>query len=200
MFDSQQLESLGKILQEGASLGGRRMSELAAARWRVSVSGLRAVDLGAVPALFDQDIMPHTSAGLFVHEPLPLALVLFFPDWGIPPLVAALGRGAPRLLIQGGMERAVISDAANILGHAVLKAFADHCGEAFVALAPEIIHGSKMAALTEFRGRLPRATAALLAQAEFYSDSQASSATLLLLADAPTLRALMTNRGAKNAP
>ncbi len=199
MFDPEQIDALGKILQAGAAFSGRRMSELADARWKVSVSGIRSIDLETVPALFEQDPMPHTSAALFVREPCALAVVLFFPDWGLPPLVKALGRSAPNLQAQGGMERAAASDAANILGHGVLKAFADYYGDAFIALAPHVTRGNKKAALTEFCGQMPPTVVGLLAQTEFYSDNQASASTLLLLADAEPLRALMASRGSGNA-
>ena len=192
-FSVEDMEVLGHVLQEGAVLSSHRMSEFVDARWKVSVSGLRAVRLELVPELFLQDAMAHTGASLFVREPLPLNVVVFFPDWTLAPLVAALGRAVPQLQDRTEPERLVASEAANILGHGIMKALADRCGRAFISGAPVLAHGTKTEILAGFMRRMPAAADALLTQAEFYSDRQAAAVTVLLLADAAALRGLLAD-------
>ncbi len=194
-FTTEDMELLSHILQEGSSIGSRRMSEFLGAKWKVSISGLRAISRDKVPSLFDQDAIPHTGAAIFIQEPIALGLVIFFPDWSLPPLMEALGRVSPSLKNQSNPQGMVVSETSNILGHGIMRALADRCGKAFIAAAPSVAHGKKAEILKALISRIPPAAEALFAQAEFYSDTQASSATVLLLADMAALFGIFPTPG-----
>ncbi len=190
-FNSQELEVLGKILRDGALLSGRKLSNFGQGKWKVSFSGIRAIAGEKVPEFFKLDTGMNMGAFLGISEPFFFEVVMLFPEWSLIPLEKSIALATGLSVGNFDMNRPVFSEVANILGHGILGALADYCGEAFISLAPRLARGTKEEIISMAAKRMPEKAEAILTHAEFFSDSQSCAATVLVLADAERLRKVL---------
>ncbi len=189
----QELEVLGKIFRDGALLSGRKLSKFGQGKWKVSFSGIRTVTGEKISEFFKLDIGINMGAFVGISEPLFFEIVMLFPEWSLIPLEKSIAEATQTSASNSDMNRPIFSEVANILGNGILGALADHCGEAFISLAPKLARGTKQQIISMATRRMPENAEALLIHAEFFSDSQACAATVLVLADAAALRKILPN-------
>ncbi len=198
-FNPQEMELLGKILHDGAVLSGRKLSKFGQGKWKVSFSGIRTIAGEKIPEFFKLDIGINMGAAIGISKPLFFEVVMLFPEWSLIPLEKSIAAATGTSAGNSDMERPVFSEVANILGHGILGSLADHCGESFISLAPKLARGTKQEIISIAAKRMPENAEAILTHAEFFSDAQACAATVLVLADAKALRALLPKTEAPRA-
>jgi N-acyl amino acid synthase of PEP-CTERM/exosortase system len=187
-LSSQELEILGDIFQEGALLSGRKLSKFGQGKWKVSFSGIRTVSGEKIPEFFKLDFGINMGATIGIAEPLFFEIVMLFPEWSLIPLEKSIAEATGMSADNTDDKRPIFSEVANILGHGILGAMADYCGEAFISLAPKLAHGTKQEIVAMATKRMPENAEAILTHAEFFSDAQACAATVIVLADAAALK------------
>ena len=180
------------LVQTGSHASSKRLSDLTQTRWRVVFSGMEELPAERVINFSRHDPSPHFGVWLKSIESLPLVeYILLFPQWSVAPLVEAVGQALYCNSSSSNRDSDVIGEMANILGHGMLKAFADQFGQSILLGVPKVAAGSKTELLEAFLDEQARERTMCLTQVEMYSDNLAAISTCHLMLNYDILRGLM---------